>query len=284
MGFGKKILEKWNQPQVSLYQSKSDSYGFIQRKSGITFENYPFKITEMGSDAPIVRKDKERMDFDEEHEFTLTLNINEGFVYDLSLYEPDPNVPLYISKRIDGKYVFIKRQTREIFSESDLEKFKIKVEFENPIKMSVKTLAESSQIINTDGKGVLFFVITFSDITELEENQCAKIYTASILNIEQLTDRYPGIVTFADQSVGIPTEFENTVRAFAFYSSELSQYVCLNAADQTSVKILTLDPTTYSEEFKKQLILDNKNGQFIFVFQSRPPRKVLKKHLFLRMF
>ncbi|HEY1056804.1 MAG TPA: hypothetical protein VGE24_16780 [Emticicia sp.] len=282
MALGKQILNKWNNQQVDSNEPKSDFYGFSRPIYGVDFKNHPFKITEINSTAPILRSANQFGDFSENQEFTLTLNIEPGFVYDIGRYENDPYIPLYVAKRQDSRFCFIRKKEREFLTEESMDYMKIEVDIDNPIELKIRTVNGASETFGNDGMGLLFFVITFSDVSTLQKNQSSVIQSAAILTAEQILKLYPD-ATFLGETVIFPYQNRNTVRAFVFYSSRFSHYMCLNSARETAVKAFP-EVSSYSEEYKQQLLNDNVGGQFSFAFVSWPWEPALKNHLFLRIF
>ncbi len=284
MALKKKKLNPWVNHQVRFFEPKSDDYGFIKNSDGLFLGGYPFKITEISCDAPIITSPEQNLSFENFQEFDLTLSIQNGNIYDLSRYENDINTPLYVTKKSDGRFLFIQPEGKEFLNETDMEDLKVEMEIPDQITIKVKTRELNTDV--SEGYGMIFCVVEFEDTTALTDGKSSKIERASIVNLEQLNEKFPGTVIFSG-TVILPLESQKTARAFVFYSAENSRYVCLNSANSFLGRTFAMSSperiASYSEEFKEKIRTDLGGGKFYFVFQSNPPNNVLRNHLFLRI-
>jgi len=252
------ILEKW-----VTQERKSDLYGFETTLRGLQFGDHPFKIKEVSCSAPVIFT--ENLD-EEEREFELTLSISPGVICDLSRYEGNVKIPLYVANR-GGQYIAFKAQEKEIINIGPLS-IPVAISLQYVIPMKTR----GARCLTLDGSGMLFLEVVFQDLTTVEEHEAAQIVSASILTAQELKDKYPG-TTIDNLGAILPPELSGQVRTIIFYSAEASAYSPTNAPSKAVM-------ANASEELKKQ---QETEGALYYVFQSRPGPPVLKDNLFLRI-
>lgn len=279
MAFKRAILEPW------VGQTKrSDGYGFEDTQK-LRFGDHPFKITEVSSGAPQLTLDKNLIDPTFKNEFDLVVNVSEGKLYDLNRFFPNITIPLYISKRRDGEFVIIQGNNNRVeLPDGGWDTMSVPVTISNPYTLKIKTQSGFTDV--SKGSGMMFFEVVFRDLTTVVANNSARIQSASILTDVQLKAKYPG--TLIDQfGAELPQRYRNRVRVFVFYSPENCRYVCLNSARYGFTKGLPLPPvSSYSEDFKKRLALEDSGGgaPFYFTFIPMPSSfPTLRNDLFLRI-
>lgn len=283
MAFKKGKLSKWNLEQA-VPSAKSDDYGFETLKKGVDYRNHPFKIFFVSDTAPVLESASQTLSPTLKNEFEMTLAINEGFVYDLSLYDPNYNHPLLVTKRLDGTFLFLS-QKREVFQLKDLERMKIPVKIGTQtmtevipgapgptITLTIKTKGEFIDFDEYDlnGMGCLFLEVIFRNIQVSVAGKATPISSATILTAEQIRQKYGQATSFSGGEVFVPGEFSrNRTRFIRIYSPDGCRFIPANA-----VSYKTFTPAVAATE-----------GPYQFVFYPMPQadQKTLKNHLFLRI-
>jgi len=278
MPFKKITLENW---KTQTHQSDLMGFGDY---TNFRFGDHPFKISMVSCDAPTLTLPTNTVNPTFTNSFNLVVKVSKGYVYDLNRLLPNTKMPLHVSKRRDGSFVFIQGKQKLNFGDAQLAQMRVPVDISNSYSLTIKTKGGFVDV--SQGNGMLFFEVVFRDVTNIVGNLSSRIESASILTDVQLKAKYNGVVIDRFGAV-LPPRFKNTVRTFVFYNPEVSRYMCINSANSTFTKKLPLpDPSTYSEEFKKQLAIENAGGgsPFHFTFIPQPfLGQTVKNDLFLRI-
>lgn len=275
MAFATKQLDKWVKQQVDIFQQKSDQYGFETTHAGVDFEDHPFKIKMTSCNAPVLNGKKTTLDSLVKADFTMELSLSNGYIYDLAKYKPNIKVPLYISKRKDGRYVCIDDRSKTFLTDDELRVMRVPVAGLNAVSIPIST---TGGFLDYNGlNGCLFLYAEFEDLKKIDSGQAAKISKAGVLNAAQLQAKFPGITVF-DGVVTMPYDFQGKARVIQIYSAENSAFVCLN-----SPYLKLASSVTFSDLLKRVLEEQRTDGNFYFSFQPRPYDNVLRNDLFLRI-